>query len=49
MPDALDQRLGDLAGDLAVPVPDGLEAAVMRRVVVARPRRRLRRWVAARS
>ena len=46
MPDALEQRLGDLAGDLAVPVPDGLEAAVMRRVVVARPRRRLRRWVA---
>ena len=46
MPDALEQRLGDLAGDLAAPVPDGLEAAVMRRVVVARPRRRLRRWVA---
>ncbi len=46
MPDALEQRLGDLAGDLAVPVPDGLEDAVMARVAAVRPRRRFHRWVA---
>ena len=32
MPDALEERLSALAADLRVPVPDGLERAVMDRV-----------------
>lgn len=46
MPDALERRLTELADDLHVPVPDGLDTAVMARVGAARPRRRWRRWVA---
>lgn len=46
MPDLLEQRLSELAGDLHVPVPDGLEAAVMARVRGSRKERRWRRWVA---
>lgn len=46
MPDALEDRLSALAADLHVPVPDGLELAVMDRVVRTRPRRRWRRWLA---
>jgi hypothetical protein len=46
MPDALEQRLSALAADLHVPVPDGLERAVMERVATTRPRRRWRRWLA---
>jgi hypothetical protein len=46
MPDLLEQRLSELAGDLHVPVPDELEAAVMARVRVSRSGRRWRRWVA---
>lgn len=46
MPDALERRLTELADDLRVPVPDGLDAAVMARVASARPRSRWRRWVA---
>jgi hypothetical protein len=46
MPDALEERLSALAGDLHVAVPDGLEDAVMARVATARPVRRWRRWVA---
>jgi hypothetical protein len=46
MPDAIEQRLADLAHDLRVDVPDGLDAAVMERVRGARPARRWRRWVA---
>ena len=32
MPDAVEERLSALAADLQVPVPDGLERAVMDRV-----------------
>src|SRR5687768_5057010 len=46
MPDALEERLSALATDLRVPVPDGLERAVMARVARTRPRRRWRRWLA---
>ena len=46
MPDALEERLSALAADLQVPVPDGLERAVMDRVARTRPRRRWRRWLA---
>lgn len=47
MPDALERHLTELADDLHVPVPDGLDAAVMARVgASAPPRRRWRRWVA---
>ena len=46
MPDLLEQRLRELAGDLRIDVPDGFEAAVMGRVATARPRRRWRRWAA---
>jgi hypothetical protein len=46
MPDALEQRLAELADDLRVPVPDGLDTAVMARVASTRPRSRWRRWVA---
>ncbi|MGF9761085.1 hypothetical protein AAII07_38450 [Microvirga sp. 0TCS3.31] len=46
MPDALEERLSALATDLQVPVPDGLERAVMDRVATTRPRRRWRRWLA---
>ncbi|MCY4726463.1 hypothetical protein NYO98_09245 [Nocardioides sp. STR2] len=46
MPDALEERLSALAADLHVPVPDGLERAVMERVATTRPRRRWRRWLA---
>ncbi len=46
MPDALEERLAALAADLRVPVADGLEEAVMRRVATARPHRRWRRWLA---
>ena len=46
MPDALEERLSALATDLQVPVPDGLERAVMDRVASTRPRRRWRRWLA---
>ncbi len=45
MPD-VETRLAQLAADLRVEVPDGLEAAVMTRVRGARPQRRWRRWVA---
>ena len=44
MPD-VETRLSGLAADLPVPVPDGLEAAVMTGYADA-PRRRWRRWVA---
>jgi len=46
MPDALEQRLSALATDLRVPVPEGLERAVMDRVTTTGPRRRWRRWLA---
>lgn len=46
MPDALERRLAELADDLRVPVPDGLDTAVMSRIGSARPRSRWRRWVA---
>ena len=46
MPDALEERLVELAADLRVDVPDGLEAAVMTRVHAARPPSRWRRWAA---
>lgn len=46
MPDALEERLVELAADLRVDVPDGLEAAVMTRVHAARPTSRWRRWAA---
>lgn len=46
MPDALERRLAELADDLRVPVPDGLDTAVMARIGSARPRSRWRRWVA---
>ncbi len=46
MPDALEERLSALATDLQVPVPDGLERAVMDRVAATRPRPRWRRWLA---
>ncbi|CUR59680.1 conserved hypothetical protein [metagenome] len=46
MPDAIEQRLAELAHDLRVDVPDGLEDVVMERVHDARPARRWRRWVA---
>lgn len=44
MPDALEERLSALAADVRVPVPDGLERAVMERVATARPPGRSRRW-----
>lgn len=52
MPEALEEQLADLARDVHVPVPDGLEEAVMARVAAASargPRRlwhRWRRWLA---
>jgi len=46
MPDALEERLSALATGLQVPVPDGLERAVMDRVATTPPRRRWRRWLA---
>jgi hypothetical protein len=46
MPDLLEERLAELAGDLRVPVPEGLETVVMSRIHGSRPRRRWRRWVA---
>jgi len=46
MPDAIEQRLSELATELRVDVPDGLEAGVMERVRAERPARRWRRWVA---
>ena len=49
MPEALEDQLTDLARHVHVPVPDGLEAAVMARVAATTPRRpwhRWRRWVA---
>ncbi|WP_374455468.1 hypothetical protein [Nocardioides sp.] len=46
MPDAIEQRLAELARDLRVETPDGLEDAVMARVRQTRPGRRWRRWVA---
>src|SRR5688500_3787891 len=46
MPDAVEEWLSALAGDLHLPVPDGLERAVMGRVAATRPRRRWRRWLA---
>jgi len=46
MPDALERRLTELADDLRVPVPDGLDAAVMTRIGSTRPHGRWRRWVA---
>lgn len=46
MPEAIEQRLAELAGDLRVDVPNGLEAAVMDRVRTTRPTRRWRRWAA---
>ena len=46
MPDTLEERLSALATDVQVPVPDGLERAVMDRVARTRPRRRWRRWLA---
>jgi hypothetical protein len=46
MPDALERQLMALAGDLHVPVPDGLDDAVMAPIGSARPRSRWRRWVA---
>nr|WP_300052189.1 hypothetical protein [uncultured Nocardioides sp.] len=46
MPDAVEERLSALAADVQVPVPDGLERAVMDRVAGMRPRRRWRRWLA---
>ena len=46
MPESLEDQLSDLALAVRVPVPDGLEAAVMARVATTRPRHRLRRWVA---
>lgn len=46
MPDAMEQRLAELAPDLRVDVPVGLEDAVMDRVRATRPARRWRRWVA---
>lgn len=45
MPDALEERLVELATDIRVDVPDGLEAAVMARVRATRPPARWRRWV----
>ncbi len=46
MPDTIEQRLAELARELRVEVPDGLESSVMARVRGARPARRWRRWVA---
>ena len=46
MPEPLEDQLSDLSVAIRVPVPDGLEAAVMARVATTRPRHRLRRWVA---
>jgi hypothetical protein len=46
MPDAIEQRLAELARDLRVETPDGIEGAVMERVQQTRPGRRWRRWVA---
>src|SRR5918994_4836506 len=46
MPDALERLLSEVADDLHVPVPDGLDTAVMARIGSARPRSRWRRWVA---
>lgn len=46
MPDTLEDQLADLARAVRVPVPDGLEAAVMARVAATQPRRPWRRWVA---
>lgn len=46
MADTLEDQLSDLGRDVHVPVPDGLEAAVMARVAAAAPRRRWRRWLA---
>lgn len=46
MPEAIEQRLAELAGDLRVDVPDALEAAVMDRVRTTRPTQRWRRWAA---
>ena len=46
MPDALEERLVELATDIRVDVPDGLEAAVMARVRATRPPARWRRWAA---
>ncbi|KQV69496.1 hypothetical protein ASC64_06515 [Nocardioides sp. Root122] len=45
MPDAIEQRLAELAHDLRVDVPAGLADSVMDRVHGARPARRWRRWV----
>lgn len=46
MPDVLEERLAELATDIRVAVPDGLEAAVMARVRATRPHARWRRWAA---
>jgi hypothetical protein len=46
MPDALEERLAELAADIRVEVPDGLETAVMARVRATRPHARWRRWAA---
>jgi hypothetical protein len=46
MPDLIEERLAELATDIRVAVPDGLEAAVMARVRATRQHARWRRWAA---
>jgi hypothetical protein len=46
MPESLEEQLSDLAVAVRVPVPEGLESAVMARVATTRPRHLLRRWIA---
>lgn len=45
MPETLEDQLAALARAVHVPVPDGLEAAVLARVTAGRPRSRWRRWL----
>lgn len=46
MPETLEDQLSALARAVHVPVPDGIEAAVLARVTAGPPRHRWRRWLA---